>query len=212
MPAPRGKEMTFAMASAVLDEALTAGIRSIALGQALQFELGLRQIDVIGTWVKSDTATGGLTYRGRRWTGGITWADLTAERLAKRTSKTGQEGQWRVADYPLLLKAIAAFAEEERVGPAIIDERTGQPYKHQEYAKRWRPLATIAGVPNDVWNMDSRAGAITEADEAGAEPDDVRKFATHADRQTTQRYIRRTGEATSRVAKLRVEHRTKRTP
>lgn len=208
-PAPRRKAMTFEWASQVVDEALKIGARSIALGQAAQFELGLRQIDVVGTWLTDHGAAGGLIVHGRRWTGGLTWADLTTDKLAKRTSKTGQEGVWSPAEYPLLVKVTATFADDERVGPAIIDERTRCPYAPQGYSRRWRPIADAAGVPGDVWNMDSRAGAITEADEAGADPEDVRKFATHANRQTTQRYVRRTGEATSRVQRLRVEFRGK---
>lgn len=209
MPAPRHQAMTFAQASAIVDKALETGSRSLALAQAIQFELGLRQIDVIGQWLTAGAGAQGIVWLGQQWTGGITWADLTAERLAKRTSKTGQEGVWNPADYPLLVKVVAAFGERERIGPVTIDERTGRPYRVREYRGRWRDLARLAGVPDDVWNMDSRAGAITEADEAGGNPEDVRKFATHANRQTTQRYIRDTIQATSRIAKLRVEHRGK---
>lgn len=207
MPAPRRKTLTFELASKVVDEALKVGARSMALGQALQFELGLRQIDVVGTWITDHGQAAGVVVNGKRWTGGLTWADLTAEKLAMRTSKTGQEGVWNPAEYPLLVKVMGAYADDERMGPAVMDERTGCPYAPQGYSRRWRPIADAAGVPADVWNMDSRAGAITEADEAGADPEDTRKFATHANRKTTQRYVRDTSQATSRVAKLRVAFR-----
>jgi hypothetical protein len=36
------------------------------------------------------------------------------------------------------------------------------------YARWFRQIARAAGIPDDVWNMDSRAGGATEADEAGA--------------------------------------------
>jgi hypothetical protein len=208
MPAPRRSAMTFAQASAIIDKAIEMGARSIALGQAIQFELGLRQIDVIGQWVSTTERDAGLIRQGKQWTGGLTWADLTAERLVKRTSKTGQEGIWVPSEYPLLVKVIAAFADHERIGVAIIDERRGAPYNTGDYSKRWRTVATAAGIPGDVWNMDSRAGAITEGDEAGANPEDVRKFATHANRQTTDRYSRQSIQATSRVAQLRLKLRS----
>lgn len=202
--ARRDRALTFDQASAIIDAAIAKGSRSIALGQALQFELGLRQSDVVGRWTENqEGAGGGITFRGTIWSGGLTWSDLSSDRLAKRTSKTGQEGNWSPNSYPLIVKAMAAFAEHERVGPAVVDERTGKPYKDREYAKVWRPIATAAGVPLDVWNMDSRAGALTEASEAGAAPEDIRKFATHANFKTTERYLRRTGESTDRVAELR---------
>lgn len=208
-PERRGAAITYVQAEAVVDRAIAVGARSIALGQALQFELALRQIDVIGQW-RIGTGGGGVEHRGKTWGGGVSWADLTTDRLAKRTSKTGQEGVWNPAEYPLLVKAIAAYADEERVGPAVIDERSGQPYRARDsYSKRWRKIADDAGVPATVWNMDSRAGALSEANDAGATITDMQQFATHATPQTTQRYIRRTGEATSRVATLRVRHREK---
>lgn len=206
-PERRGAAITLAQAEAVIDKALEIGARSIALGQAAQFELGLRQIDVIGQWTEG---AGGIAHDGKRWSGGLTWADLTADRLAKRTSKTGQEGVWNPAEYPLLVKVIAAFAEDERIGPAVIDERSGQPYRARDsYSKRWRTVADLAGIPSTVWNMDSRAGALSEANDAGATITDMQQFATHATPQTTQRYIRRTGEAISRVAEARRKHREK---
>ena len=56
-----------------------------------------------------------------------------------------------------------------RVGPVIIDETAGRPYAKHAYAREWRTIARMAGIPDGVWNMDARAGAITEAEDAGAE-------------------------------------------
>lgn len=66
---------------------------SIAIAQALQFELTLRQIDVIGIWEPLDV-TGehtGIINKGQRWTGGVTWSHIDSHGiLSKVTTKTGQ--------------------------------------------------------------------------------------------------------------------------
>jgi hypothetical protein len=55
--------------------------------------------------------------------------------------------------------------------------------------------------------MDSRAGALSEAFEAGAEPADVMKAATHTQLSTTMGYNRGSVVQSSRVAELRVARR-----
>lgn len=203
-PPRRTTAMTYPQAHAIVEKAIGLGVRSIALGQALQFELGLRQADVIGQWTVNH-GTGGIRWKGRTWGGGLTWTDLTADSLAKRTSKTGAEGQWNPAEFPLLVRAMGAFTPPERIGPAIVDERAGRPYSSRHaYGEVWRRVADAAGVPRTVWNMDSRAGAISEAADAGASMEDMREFATHANAATTSRYVRRSLEATTRVARRRV--------
>jgi len=62
-------------------------------------------------------------------------------------------------------------------------------------------------IPDNVWNRDSRAGGITEALGAGAQLDDARQHAGHAETRTTQRYNRDTLAKTRRVAELRVASR-----
>jgi hypothetical protein len=57
--------------------------------------------------------------------------------------------------------------------------------------------------------MDTRAGAITEALEAGAPMDAVRKSATHSNSSMTQRYSRGDAEAVSNVLQHRAAHRNK---
>jgi hypothetical protein len=101
---------------------------------------------------------------------------------------------------------------DRRVGPLIIDEEAGRPYAEDAYAREWRIIADAAGIPKDVWNMDARAGGISEADDAGAAPDDIRSQAAHAQAATTARYVRGTIGKSPKVANLRAEHRAERQP
>ncbi len=60
--------------------------------------------------------------------------------------------------------------------------------------------ARAAGVPDDVWNMDARAGAVTDARAKGASRADAMELATHKQEPTNRRYDRDRIDATSRVA------------
>lgn len=207
-PAKRQVTMTFAQAAAVVDGAIAAGRRSIALGQAIQFELAMRQIDVIGYWVKAAAGEVGIIRCGKRWTGGLTWSDFGPDlKLTKITTKTGSEGQWDPALCPLIMKVLAAIPADQRMGPVIKDEDTGAPFLPWRYARLWRGIADAAGVPKNVWNRDSRSGGLTEGADAGASKEDLQRLATHSSPQTTDRYIRKGMAASSRVAKLRVAYR-----
>lgn len=210
LPERRESAPTYAQALAIIDHALEIGRPSIALAQALQFELSLRQKDVIGEWVDAEGGKSGIVNLGKRWTGGITWSALSGNVLRKKTTKTAATGEWDVSRHDLLVKALAAFEPiGERVGPMIVSERHGLPYSYREFYRDWRAIADAAGVPKDIWNMDSRAGALTEGADAGAVDGDLQKAATHASVKTTNRYIRRTLAATTRVADLRAERRAR---
>lgn len=208
-PAAREVAMTFEQAEAIVAKALEMGLRSIALGQALQFELGLRQTDVAGKWEPARDPAGIVSYH-KRWTAGVTWSDIDGGgTLVKRTSKTGALGSWHLASAPLVMRALAAFPAEERVGPMIVSEATGLPYLPGRYSRTWRKVAEAAGVPGSIWNRDSRAGAVTEGFDAGAEAKDLQRFATHANFATTSRYARNSTAGTNRVATLRIAKREK---
>ncbi|KMO18027.1 hypothetical protein [Methylobacterium platani] len=68
-------------------------------------------------------------------------------------------------------------------------------------------MARAAGIPSHIWNMDARAGAITEAEDAGADLDHIRLAAAHSQAATTQRYSRGAVGKSRRVAELRLAHR-----
>jgi hypothetical protein len=46
-------------------------------------------------------------------------------------------------------------------GPVVVSKHTHLPYTAHEFRRRWRIIANVAGVPNKVFNMDSRAGVET---------------------------------------------------
>lgn len=215
-PAPeqRRQALTFEQVDQFVTTALKLGHVSMAFAQALQFECGLRQIDVIGEWVPRDPGEqGGIYHLGKRWQTGLTWPMLTGLILTKETSKTGAAGEWNLELCPLVMKVLTSVSaadgmvENRKSGPMIVQESNGRPYTPGTYRETWRTIARTAGIPDDVFNMDSRAGAITEGSDAGATKDDLQRLATHARATTTDRYIRKNRAPSERVARARVAGR-----
>jgi hypothetical protein len=94
-------------------------------------------------------------------------------------------------------------------GPVAICDTNGMPWTGNEYRRKWRKVARACGIPDNVWSMDSRSGAISEAIQAGAPIEFVRHAATHSDVSQTADYDRGQAEATAKVMKLRMENRNK---
>ena len=208
---PRGRTaaISFEQTKAICELAISKGRLSLALAQALQFELTLRQIDVIGRWEDAEEAdTGGIVFRGQRWRDGLLWSDIDDKGvLVKTTSKTGKVAEHDTMQYPFLRAIMDLVPIGQRFGPVVKSETTGLPYQQRYFIKMWRTLADACGVPKDVLNRDSRAGGITEGGDAGADIEMLRHHANHDNIATTQRYNRKTLEKTSNVAQLRVAHR-----
>jgi hypothetical protein len=91
----------------------------------------------------------------------------------------------------------------------VICDTNGLPWTDNEYRRKWRKVANACGIPKNVWNMDSRSGAISEAIAAGVPLEFVRHAATHSDIAQTQEYDRIQAKATVRTMTARVESRTK---
>lgn len=209
-PKARTAAITFDQAQAICNKAIEKDLLSIALAQALQFELTLRQIDVIGRWEKvADAKAGGIVDRGQRWRDGLLWSDIDENGiLLKTTSKVDDVvAEHDTMAYPFLRQIIDMVPAEKRVGPMIKCESTGLPWRYRHFSDQWRKIANEAGVPSNVWNRDSRAGGVTEGSDAGADLEHLRHHANHKNSQTTQRYNRKTLEKTQKVAELRVAHR-----
>ena len=206
----RESRITYEQVCALRKAAHAAGRPSMALGITLQFDLGMRQRDVIGEWVTDKTPEQpGIVFAGMRWADGLTFEHITGTVLRKRTSKPGKVVEHDLAQLPDTLAELERIPPLRRIGPLVLNEENGLPYKRRVYTKWFRTIARNAGIPDEVWNMDARAGAVTEALDAGAQPLDVMNAAGHTQLSTTQGYDRTSLQKASRVAKLRVASRRK---
>jgi hypothetical protein len=209
-PPPRTQKLTFDHVQAIRTAAHKMGLGSVALATVLQFELSLRQKDVVGEWEPAPLAQGGILHRGTRWTNGLMWSDIDAHNvLRKTTTKRSVDVEHDLNLSSVVLEEIALVPPSRRIGPMIVSERTGVPYKHRKFTETWRRVAEVAGVPHSIWNMDARSGAISELYDAGASTVDAMKHAGHQDVRMSARYNRGSLEQTRRAARQRQEKRLK---
>jgi integrase len=111
-----------------------------------------------------------------------------------------------LSKYSLLFPLLDAVPHEERTGP-IIKGEGGLPVRQSSYGKWFRQIARAAGIPDEVWNMDSRAGGATEAEDSGADLDAIQAALTHSDKRTTLWYIRQRSRKIATVADARARKR-----
>lgn len=210
MPKPRTERLTAAQATAIRAKAHEMGRPSIALAQAFQFELMLRQRDVIGEWVPlAEPGVSDIQDEGEKWLRGIRWEEISKDLVLHHiTSKRQKPITVNLRNAPMVMEELKR-TEIKPSGPVIVCEWDKLPWSAAEFRRWWRVLADACGIPKTVRNMDSRAGAISEATDAGADLEHVRHAATHSDISMTQRYSRNDAEKVSNVQRLRLEHRNK---
>lgn len=191
-----------------------AELPSIALAQAFQFDLRLRQRDVIGEWVKDrEPGISDITRPGYKWLRGLRHEEISSTMLLEHKMSKSNKGKVIKADlnhHPMILAELAKVPPENRFGPVIVCELTGRPWTMNTFRKHWREAAKKAGVPASVWNTDSRAGGITETIEAtNGNIEAARKQAGHSDIKTTQKYSRRQLESNNETAAKVLDFRAK---
>ena len=142
-------------ANALRAAAHKIGRPSIALAQAIQFETGLRQVDVIGEWVPDDDAEDAVTHNALKWQRGLQWSDISNGFL-QVTSPFGEQTDLRLADHRMVSEELAAIKEREgelpKDGPMIRNEQTGLPYQAYRFRCLWRKAANEAGLPKNLKN------------------------------------------------------------
>lgn len=189
-PQPRRVKMEYRQALAVCARAIRAGRPSIALTQALQWDTALRRIHIIGEWLPLEAGDAGGIVRGNTKWRGVTVADISAKNIltVPVTARNKAATEHDLAKCPLV-QMVLKRVRLPAFGPLIVSEVTGLPYRENYYATDWRAIATAAKVPETVWSMDARAGAISEA-EAATDLESARKMAGHTTSKTTQGYVR----------------------
>jgi hypothetical protein len=226
----RGVSVSFDQAAAIIAKARDHfGWYSLALGQAFQFECTLRQKDVIGELVPlSEPGISDIIVRGQKWLRGLRWEEIDQNLILRHVTSKKQklaevdlklaplvlaELQWMAGVAPLILTdPVTKKITVDRIllpatGPIMLCDTNGTPWTGNEYRRKWRKVARACGLPDDVWNMDSRSGAISEAIQAGAPIEFVRHAATHSDVSQTADYDRGQAEATAKVMRMRMDAR-----
>jgi hypothetical protein len=222
---PREVALSAEQAVAIRHHAHERGWPFIALAQAIQFECTLRQRDVIGEWVPvkepgvSDVIQT-KKFKGekktKKWITGLRWEKIDENLILRHvTSKRNKKVEIDLKLAPMVMEEFQSmFGSLDRAampasGPVILCEINAWPYYNTEFRRKWRKVATAAGVPKHVKNMDTRAGAITEATDAGADLEHVRQAATHSNISQTQEYSRGAAQKIAGVMSLRSKHRNK---
>lgn len=212
MAPPRKERMTADQAVAIRRQAHLMGLHSIALAQAFQFELMLRQKDVIGEWVpQNEKGASDVLAGGQKWLRGIRWSEIDQNLILRHTtSKRGKDIEVNLRLAPMVIEEFDRLGFPlPTSGPVIISEASGICWTNYEFRRIWRKVAVAAGIPASVYNMDSRAGGISEATDAGADLESVRHAATHSDIGMTQKYSRGSVDKVATVMRLREAHRNK---
>jgi hypothetical protein len=119
-PRQRTVFMTLAQVEAFIAEAHRWGKPSLALTQALMFETGLRQKDVIGEWVPiAEPGASDFHWHGKKWIMGIRWSDIDENLILRKvTSKsmrgrrgvetrTGKLEEFDLKAYPLVMRELS---------------------------------------------------------------------------------------------------------
>lgn len=218
----RTERLALAQVVAIRSKAHELERPSIALAQAFQFECMFRQKDCIGCWepISEPGVSDTLDGHGLKWLRGIRWEEIDQDMILTHvTSKRQKEIKVNLRSAPMVMEELALLVKvlpEKLIrdmlpptGPIVVSEFDNLPWEAIEFRRWWRKLADLCGIPKKVRNMDSRAGAISEAIAAGASLEHVRHGATHSDISMTQRYDRDAEEAIATVQKLRSESRNK---
>jgi hypothetical protein len=219
----RSEELTYQQAAAFIKKALQLGREgampfdralNMAIGVAAQFELLLRQMDIIGEWApagatrKIPAGIGSVDRGSELWIGFFTWEHIAGWRWRMKTSKSKYRAaqDFDLTRYSLLHPLLEMVPLGERTG-AIVKGEHGLPVRARSYGNWFRDIARQAGIPDTVWNMDSRAGGATEAHDAGAALSAISNAMTHTEERTTVRYIRRQSKGNEIVAEARSQAR-----
>lgn len=217
---PREEVLTAEQAIAIRARAHQTKHAAIALAQAFQFECTLRQKDVIGEWVPmGEPELSNVLDQtfGMKWLRGIQWQEIDDNLVLRHTtSKRQKEIEINLRLAPMVMEELRLLTGRDdfersdlpAAGPIVLNP-AGRPYRNYIFRRHWRKIADAVGISKSIKNMDTRAGAITEATDSGASLEDVRHAATHSNIAMTQRYSREQAKKTANVMELRARNRNK---
>lgn len=166
-------------AANIIASAHEMGLHSIALAQAFQFDCKLGQRDVIGEWtpITEPGPPSDVIYREKKWLRGLRWSEIDRDKVLRHTlSQGGKPVVLRLSECPLVKAELARLGSAlPQSGPVVVFERTELPYYDHQFRRNWREIATAAGIPSNVFNMDSRLRNAPDGPTNGEEDIDLSK-------------------------------------
>ena len=168
VPARTAQRLSLEQIKLIIAKAHEMKKPSVALAQAFQWDVNLRQRDVIGEWVPLSDPDGDseLVHGNQKWIRGLKWSQIDNNMVLRHTlSKEQAEIEFNLSDAQLVMAEINRF-DGRREGPIIRYEKTGLPYDPHVFRYQWRRIAKAAGIPENIKNMDSRPGAGARAESA----------------------------------------------
>jgi hypothetical protein len=146
------------------------GWYSIALAQAFQFDLRLNQKTVIGEWVPYGQAGAHIVRHAmdgveQGWERGLLWSDIDENFILHCFDRRRRVRDLDLMSAPMVMEELAIYASTSvdklaranlpAQGPLVICDTSGLPWSTAEFRRKWRLIATHAGIPKHVMNMDS---------------------------------------------------------
>jgi hypothetical protein len=213
-PVPRNQAPTAEDIDRAREAAHALGRHRAALCYALQFETTGRQWDFVGQWVPlSDPHPSAIISGGKKWFG-PTWANIDSNMIlsfvpskTERTTGAPVRASLQGGRCPMVMEELAKIPHDQRVGPLIIDDKTGEPFAYQNFNNLWKKVRAEAGISDRVWNRDIRAGGISEGQAANARSEDRAKLSGHSQKMNESVYSRDILAASNRVLDARAAYR-----
>jgi hypothetical protein len=159
IPKARTEALTAAQVESIRAKAHEMGKPSIALAQAIQFQLMLNQKDVIGEWVPAtEPGESEFIIDGNKWLHGIRWEEFDGNLVLRHVTSFRQKKiEVDFKRSPMVMEELQKRGGiVPKSGPVIVSEWSGKPWSSAEFRRWWRKLADASGVPKSVKNMDSR--------------------------------------------------------
>jgi hypothetical protein len=167
IPQARTERLTADQATAIRAKAHEMGRPSIALAQALQYDLKLKQVEVVGEWLPisdSSTPESDITWNDEKWIRGLRWSEIDDRLVLRRPINwrhpDGEKFEADLRSLPMIKEEVDLINSGSRNGAVVICEWTGKPWKQTEFRRWWRKVADAASVPKEVKNMDNRADPV----------------------------------------------------
>lgn len=159
---PRTEILTIDHARAIRAAATSLAWPSIALAQALQFEIPkLRQVDILGEWVPmSEPGPDDINNGTEKWVGGLLWSNIDEKMFLSRELSNGRMLNCDLKRLSMIMEEIHNVPpwKREGGGPMIICEYSAKPWTASEFRRKWRIVADKAGVPSNIQITDGARG------------------------------------------------------